>query len=118
MHVNIQYLGANVSPANNTTTTNSAAFITYNATADISIRLEQTQRMNIVSTSIADSGALGSPTRLSIRFENPGSTDLKNVTAILSGDILDKEKVIPIGTVKAGTSGFVDQNVTPQKQVP
>lgn len=86
----------------------------YASATNVSIQLEQKQNLSINSISISDTCVLGSKTLLSANYENPGSSDIKNLIANLSGDILETEKTVLIGTVKAGNSGFIEQSVTPQ----
>lgn len=115
--VSLQYQGANLVTTGGTAGSGTAAgtgSITYNSSASISIELEQKLKLVINSIKTAEKAVLGAQTLLSISYGNPGTTDILNVVANLSGSIPDSEKRIDIGPVKAGSSAFIDQYITLQ----
>ena len=116
LHISLQYLGTNYQyqTGNGAPPVNGTAS-TYSSATDISLKIEQPEKMTIKNVTVPETAILGFQTRLSINYENPGATDIKNVIVNLSGDIPDKEKSVQVGGVKAGASGYVEQYITPQK---
>ncbi len=86
----------------------------YTTAALINIPMEQEQVLSIGHIKVPDAVVVGNKTLLNVSYENPGTTNIKNLVMQLSGDIPDNEKTTLIGTVKAGSTGNIDQYITPQ----
>lgn len=89
--------------------------IAHASATQISLQLEQKQKLSISSIKLPDTIVMSSKALLNVGYENPGESDIKNLVMNLSGNIPANEKTVAIGTVKAGSSGNVDQFITLQK---
>lgn len=87
----------------------------YATSADITLPIEQKQKLSMSIISADETCVLGSRSLLSIAYENPGMSDIKNLVLNLEGDIAEVEKTVEIGTVKAGVSSFIDHYITPRR---
>lgn len=87
----------------------------YTTTAQINFPMEQQQKLSINDLNFPQTCVNGSRALLNVSYKNPGKTDLKNVSMKLNGDLSTDEKKVDIGTVTAGTSGYVDKYITLQK---
>lgn len=87
---------------------------TYTTATNVSIPLERKLNLSIKSVTIPDNIIVNTKALLNVSYENPGKNDLRNLVMTLRGNIPEQEKTIVIGTVKAGSSGNVDQYITPR----
>lgn len=87
----------------------------YTSATNVSIPLERKQNLSIKSIKLPDTIIVGTKALLNVSYENPGQNDLKNLVMTLSGNVAENEKTVSVGTVKAGSTGNVDQFITPER---
>lgn len=88
----------------------------YSSNSIISIPLQQEQKLSINSITLPEAAILGNKIPLNVRYENPGTSEIKNLTMNIQGELEGKEKTVALGSVKAGNAGYVDQYITPKAQ--
>lgn len=90
----------------------------YTSDSIISIAMDQEQVLSIGSIVLPETVLVNTKALLNVSYQNPGTTDIKNLVMNLTGNIPEDEKTVTIGNLKAGTSGNVDQYITPKSTGP
>lgn len=80
--------------------------------ASLTIFVQNERDIRITEFSMPSLFVESTKTFMSIKYENTDYKEIRNVNILLDGDILDREKTIPVGSMKGGSSSFTDFYVT------
>lgn len=86
--------------------------VSISSTAAIALVVQESGTLVINEVLLSSECIVGRQSFISVKYENPGSEDVRNAQIIIEGDIRESETRIHVGTVRAYASSVAEGYVT------